>query len=168
MTEIEEDMSVNIRQPGIQSRQLNEIRDQLNHNVLISHILNIKISLETQNGDVLRKLIKKKICDVPLSENVDHNGSLFPVAIKWVMPNAGSTSAYYYAVNLPYVDSIVASHTKIALGNICDSIRAMYPEFGLDWGITYLISKPLQYLAPIPAENLIRGLALNDDEHVED
>jgi hypothetical protein len=43
MTEIEEEMSVNIRQPGIQSRQLNEIRDQLNDNVLISHILNIKV-----------------------------------------------------------------------------------------------------------------------------
>ena len=166
MTEIEEEMAVNIRQQGIQSRQLNEIRDQLNQNVLISHILNINVSFETQNGEALRKELKNKICDVPLSENVDHNGSLFPVSIKWVMPNAGSTSAYYYAVNLPYVDSIVASHTKIVLGNICRSIRAMFPEFGLDWGITYLISKPLQYLAPIPAEILIHGIVVSEDERV--
>ena len=137
-----------------QSRQLTEIRDRLNHKELISHMLNVKVSKEPsdeKNSLALRKELQKRIWGVLLVENVLHNGVLFPASITWELPTAAANSAYYYyAVNLPYVDSVIALHTKIFLAHVCESIRATFPQFGNNWRISYLIAKPVTRSPPIP------------------
>jgi hypothetical protein len=34
----------------------------------------------------------------------------------------------------------------LALSEVCSSIRQQHPEFGDDWDIVYLITKPLEFL----------------------
>lgn len=134
------------------SQQLTEIKDRLNHQVMISHMLNIKVSPGTLNKEeemTLRIELKQRIWGVQLIEDVLHNGFLFPASITWEMTNTGSNSAnYYYAVNLPYVDSVIATHTRSALSDICDSIRESCPQLGRGWMISYLISKPVPVARP--------------------
>ena len=142
------------------SKQLTEVLDQLNHRVLISHMLNIKVSpgpLNEQDELALRTELKRRIWGVQLIEDVLHNGFLFPASITWEMTNTGGNTGahsanYYYAVNLPYVDSVIATHTRTALSDICDSIRATCPQFGRGWRLSYLISKPVPITrsAPMP------------------
>ena len=139
-----------------QNRQLTEIRDRLNHKELISHMLNVKVSKEPtdqQNALALRTELQLRIRGVVSVENVLHNGVLFPTSITWEMPPAAANSAYYYyAVNLPYVDSVIALHTRTFLAHICDNIRANFPQFGTNWRISYLIAKPVTRFAPIPQQ----------------
>jgi hypothetical protein len=167
---------VNIRQPGPQSRRLIEIRDQLNAGVNISHILNVKISNEPTNSAFaleIRRELKRQLWNVQRNEIVVHNNIHMPVMIRWEMNNPGNTCAYYYAIDLPYVDSVVASHTRLILWTICNSIRIAHPEFGNDWGIAYLVSKPLQYFLPIQQHNILGnvnpvGSIVNDDDDDDD
>lgn len=135
-----------------QLMQMQEIHSQLKNNVLISHIINIQISDEPKNKDLahqLRKEISKRLNNVQLLENVLHNGIVFPVAITWLMSISADTNCLFYAVNIPFVDSIIASHTNKILKNICLSIQTMFPHFGHEWDVTYMITKPLTYLSPI-------------------
>ena len=137
------------------AQQLTEVRDRLNHQVLISHMLNIKVSpghLNKEDEMTLRTELKRRIWGVQLIEDILHNGFIFPASITWEMSNTGSNSAnYYYAVNLPYVDSVIATHTRSALSDICDSIRECCPHLGRGWMISYLISKPVPMARPAPA-----------------
>lgn len=71
------------------------------------------------------------------------------------MPDAGTMSAYYYAINLPYIDEIVGRHTRQMLSVVCNAIRGQHPEYGQAWGIAYLVTKPLALLQAMPQEDLL-------------
>jgi hypothetical protein len=105
-----------------------------------------------------------------LQEIVMYNQAPFTAVITWTMsgiPNRGGTSAYYFAVALPYVDEIVAEHTKLTIARIGNAIRQEHPLLGNDWGIAFLITKPLQYLMGIPVIAPLAPLE-GEEEEVDD
>lgn len=139
---------VNVRQPGFQSRQLIHIRDGLNEGLLITHILNIRVSNEPSNinhARSLRNLLKIAIYQVPWRQTIAFNQQAIPAMVTWVMPGVRHSSAYYYTAT--YLNDLaLAQHTRLALSGVCSSIRQQHPEFGDDWDIVYLITKPLEFL----------------------
>lgn len=139
---------VNIRQRGVQSRQLIEIRDRLNNGEVITHVLNIKVSDEPSNrthAASLRNLLKREIWEIPLNQIVDFFGQQIPAVVTWTMPGVTNCSAYYFTAT--YLNDLaLARHTREALATICTRIRQQHPEFGNDWGIAYLITRPLDFL----------------------
>jgi hypothetical protein len=141
-------LPLNIRQPGVESRQLIHIRDSLNQGVLITHILNIKISnepVDRNHARILRNLIKIGIHRVPLGQNILFNQQLVAAVVIWDMPGVTLSSAYYYTAT--YLNDLaLALHTRLALATICAAIRQHHPEFGNNWGISYLVTKPLDFL----------------------
>jgi hypothetical protein len=147
-----------------------QIRDSINNGVLITHILNVKVSVEPLDrnfSNQLRRKLKEHIWNVPLNHVVNFNGQNFSVIVTWVMPGAVSQTAYYYTASA-YNDIAVALHTRIALSTICNSIRVQNPQFGNDWAIAYLISKPLEFLNQrsllLQANNPENNGNENDDE----
>ena len=142
---------------GKQSRHLIDIRDQLRAGVNISHILYVKVTNEPENKDLanaIREEMKRRIWNVVHLEIVVHNGGNLPVSITWTINNVGDMSAYYYAINLPYIDEIVCKHTQQMLSVVCNEILAAQPEYGQDWGIAYLVTKPLAVLQAMVQEDL--------------
>lgn len=147
-----------IQQPGSRSRRLVEIMNQITNGLLISHILNVKVSNEPQDPNQARQIrreIKQAIWNVQNMHYVMHNGQPFPVGITWTMVDAGQTCAYYYAVNLPYADSVVENHTRVMLNAIVNQIRQDHPAYGINWGIAYLVTRPLAIFQPIPAVPIV-------------
>ncbi|RYG67349.1 hypothetical protein EON64_07650 [archaeon] len=149
-----------LRQRGNQSRRVVEIAEQIANGVLISHILNIKVSNEPPKtqAQAIRRRLKELIYNQQHLLQVMHNGQPFPVGITWTMNNVGRTCAYYYAVNLPYVDVIVENHTRLLLNGIMHQIRQDHPAAGNDWGLAYMVVKPLSLFQPIvPAVPVLKG-----------
>jgi hypothetical protein len=145
-----------IRQPGSQSRQLIQIRDSLNQGVLITHILNIKVSNEPADRNharLLKSLLKIFIWQVPLGQNIVFNHQQIAAVVTWVMPGVRHSSAYYYTAT--YLNDLaLAQHTRSALSAISNAIRQQHPEFGNQWGLAYLITKPLDFLNQ---QNIVHG-----------
>lgn len=139
---------VSIRLPDAQSHPLILIRDALNQGVLITHILNIKVSnepVDRNHARSLRNFLKVGIHRVPLGQNIVFNQQQVPAIVKWDMPGVRESSPYFYTAT--YLNDLaLAQHTRLALANICNTIRQHHPEFGNDWGIAYLITKPLDFL----------------------
>lgn len=159
--------AVDIRQPGVQSRQLIRIRDSLNQGVLITHILSIKVSnepVDRSHARLLRNLLKISIWQVPLGQVIVFNQQQIPAIVTWVMPGVRSSTAYYYTAT--YLNDLaLAQHTRLALSVICDAIRQQHPEFGNAWEVAYLITKPLDFLnQPMPHGNLELPNANNDQD----
>lgn len=149
-----------VRQRGNQSKRLVDIMNQITNGVLISHILNMRVSNEPQDPNEalqIRRMLKKAIWNVPNMHMIMHNGQPFPVGITWTMVNVGQTCAYYYAVNLPYSDSVVENHSRVMMNTIVNQIRQNHPEYGNDWGIAYLVTRPLALFQPIPAVPIVGG-----------
>ena len=144
---------VNIMQEGRQSRPLVQIRNLLQNGVRISHILNVKLSnepLDNAHKSALRRALKQRLWNNPHIFTVNNEGNELPgVSITWQMENARATTAYYYAISVPYIDSIVAEHTRIMLSSICRDIREAHPEYGQEWGLAHLVSTPLMTFRPI-------------------
>lgn len=138
---------------GSKSRSLSKIRAQIRNGVNISHILHVRVSNEPENkvyALTIRREIGKRLLNIPHLFLILHNGDTLNVSITWTMPNAGTMSAFYYGVNLPYIDEVIGAHSRIMLSSICSAIRNLHPEFGSQWGISYLVSKPLALLSAIP------------------
>ncbi|KAJ3392406.1 hypothetical protein HDU92_008465 [Lobulomyces angularis] len=140
----------NIRNPGSQSKYLNEIKDAMNRGEIITHILNWKISNQGKDaGEEIRKAIYKFICNNTKTYIVDNN---IGISITWIMPNSNVSSAYYYT-NSIYNDRITANHVKIMLRNIVNNIKTHEEyqnitnkaDYKNDWGISYLVTLPLGY-----------------------
>lgn len=179
---MQENNQVDVRSSsrGLQSRRLIEIRDQLRNGVNISHILNVKVSNEPDNkadASTIRKEIKRRIWNVPHLFPVPHNGEILNVSIRWIMPDAGAISAYYYGVSLPYIDEVIGAHSRIMLSSICNAIRHLHPEFGNVWGIAYLVTKPLALLRAMPQPDVDPGVVqmaaddfndMNEDEEEDE
>lgn len=148
-----------IHQPGNQSRRLVQIMNQITNGLLVSHVLNVKVSNEPQDSNHARQIrreIKQQIWNVQNLHFVMHNGQPFPVGITWTMVDAGQTCpAYYYDVNLPYADSVVENHTRVMLNAIVNQIRQNHPQYGNHWGISYLVTRPLAIFQPIPAVPIV-------------
>ena len=149
--------NVNVRMRGSQPRWLIEIRNQLRAGLNISHVLKVKVSNEPDNrehANAIRRDIKSRIWNVENQQIVQHNNGNLPITIMWTMSDAGTMSAYYYAVNLPYIDEIVGKHTRQVLSVVCNAIRGQHPEYGQAWGIAYLVTKPLALLQAMSQEDL--------------
>ena len=119
--------------------------------------LNVKVTNEPDNrehANAIRREIKNRIWNVQHQQIVQHNGGNLPVTIMWTMSNVGNRSAYYYAVTLPYIDEIVGRHTRLMLSEVFNAIRGQHPEYGQQWGIVYLVTKPLALLQAMPQEDL--------------
>lgn len=165
---------------GSQSRRLFEIRDQLRAGLNISHVLYVKVSDEPDNrehANAIRREIKSRIRNVEHQQIVQHNGGNLPVTIVWTMHDAGTMSAYYYAINLPCIDEIVGRHTRQMLSVVCNAIRGQHPEYGQAWGIAYLVTKPLALLQAMPQEDLppppppvgdVESMAISDANQGDD
>jgi hypothetical protein len=163
---------VDIRMRGNQSRHLIEIRDRLNGGVLITHILNIKLSNEPRNNThsgQIRRMLKQGLWNICVTQNVEfppRSNIFMPMNVCWEMPNVGSHCAYYFCVS-PYNDISVAQHAKLTISSICDTIRRNHPEFGNDWGVAYLLSKPLDFLNqinPVLANVRVHSDTEDDDD----
>eukprot|EP00602_Paraphysomonas_sp_CaronLab_P008432 CAMPEP_0185027938 /NCGR_PEP_ID=MMETSP1103-20130426/13301_1 /TAXON_ID=36769 /ORGANISM="Paraphysomonas bandaiensis, Strain Caron Lab Isolate" /LENGTH=95 /DNA_ID=CAMNT_0027562143 /DNA_START=433 /DNA_END=720 /DNA_ORIENTATION=+ len=89
------------------------------------------------------------------------------MTIRWEMPNVGNQCAYYFCVT-PFNDIAVAHHTKLAISSICDLIRAANPQFGVDWGVAYLLTKPLDFLNQQNPANANAMLSRSDAESDDD
>ena len=73
------------------------------------------------------------------------NHQQIPAVVTWDMPVVRFSSAYYYTAT--YLNDLaLAQHTCMALSTICTAIRQQHPEFGNDWEIVYLVTKPLDFL----------------------
>eukprot|EP01031_Cornospumella_fuschlensis_P033704 gene33704-40776_t len=150
-----------IQQPG--NRRLLQITNQITNGLLVSHILNVKVSNEPQDPNHARQIrreIKQQIWNVQNLHFVMHNGQPFPVGITWTMVDAGQTCACYYAVNLPYADSVVENHTRVMLNAIVNNIRQNHPQYGNHWGIAYLVTRPLAIFQPIPSVPIVGAPAV--------
>jgi hypothetical protein len=107
---------------GNQSRHhFIEIRDdRLNSGVLITHIINVKISNQPQNGthaSQIRRILKQNIWNVNLMRNIEfppRSNNFIPMTIRWEMPNVGNQCAYYFCVTA-FNDIAVAHHNFIYL-----------------------------------------------------
>jgi hypothetical protein len=142
---------------GLQSRRLVEIRNHIRAGTNISHILNVKVSNQPENriyAGRIRREIRDRLYNIQHLINVNHNNAPLPVAITWTMTDVGVSSAYYYAVNLPYIDAIIGRHTLSMLTSICDAIRNLHPEFGGQWGIAYLVTKPLALMQAMAQDDI--------------
>lgn len=144
---------------GSQSRGLIEIRDQLLLGVNISHVLNVKVSNKPalrEYADAIRRELKTRIWNVQYTLDVIHNGHVLPnVSITWTMNDVGVMSAYYFAVHLPYIDEVIGNHTRLMLSHVCTSIRVLHPEYGNNWGLAYLVTKPLALFQAMPQLDVI-------------
>ncbi len=160
---------VNTRQRSIQSRQLIEIRDQLNNGTLITHVLNIQVSdepLDRNHANSLRKALKRAIWRQPLNKNFLFNGMPVNAVVTWDMPLKISTSAYYYTATF-LNDLALAAHMRSALADIEDTIKLQNPQFGNTWGIAYLITKPLDFLNQVQPHGAV-GIEEDDKEEEEE
>ena len=141
---------VDIKQRERQCSQLIELRNKLNAGVLITHILNVKISNQPQDVTYASKLRRKlflKLSNKVFTRRIAHNGREREVEILWEVPGQNlQSSAYYYTSAFFWSDIAVALHTKVLLSEICNEIRTSNPHWGNDWSIAYFISKPLEFL----------------------
>ena len=151
---------VTLRTRGRQSNHLEEIRDAMNRGELITHVLNWRVSNEGTNaiGTYIRRFVFASINTIPRAYTM-RNGLV--AVLTWQMPNT-TMSAYYYTAS-DYSDRVTAEHVKVMMINLVGLLktdptwadfRAM-PGYNDDWGITYLITRPLEYLpAPVAADNI--------------
>lgn len=148
-----DDNPIQINQPMSdekQTKQILVIRNRIDRGLLITHILNVKISNQpTKKGDAnrIRQLLKQRLWDNDITQNIEFppaSGEFIPITIKWVMPNAGSECAYYYCVT-HCNDLIVEEHVRLTIHAICNAIYQENRQFGTDWGAAYLLSKPLEF-----------------------
>jgi hypothetical protein len=118
------------------------------------------VSNEVPNkvGNAIRKVVYRSIHSV---RHFFVNDAGDPIGITWNMPRVKS-SAYYYA-NSIYNDITTADHTKTLLSKIVNYIKR-HPDtaqiralegYTDEWGIVYLITRPLEYLGgPVAAGEL--------------
>jgi hypothetical protein len=141
---------VNIQMPGNQTRQILHIHDVIQRGEFITHILNIKVSNQPQEGTHATQLshaIKNGLWNVHITQNIEfppRSGEFIPVTIRWIMPGAGTSCAYYYCVT-QYNDFTVEEHVRLTISAICNRIRQDHREFGDEWGAAYLVTKPLDF-----------------------
>eukprot|EP01036_Dinobryon_divergens_P043432 gene43432-57816_t len=88
---------VSIRQRGRQSKQLVEIVGQLAAGTPMTHILNYKVSTQTQTESqalAIRRALRDSIWEQTITEQiaavVARPNRLYPVPVTWSMPNAGA------------------------------------------------------------------------------
>lgn len=141
--------AINVR---LQSRRLVEIRDLALQGTNISHLLNVMISNQTDYADAFQSELKKRIFNIPHVLNVPHNGGMLQsVSITWLMNDTQATNdAYFYGVNLPYIDEVIGTHTRLMLTMVTRAIRKVHPEYGIDWSVTYSVTKPLTIKQAMP------------------
>ena len=138
----------NVNQRERQSKHLVEISGQLALGTPITHVLNYKISKEPIDGNHaknIRTILRNQILNVIITEPVEViPGAIYPVQVKWEMPGAGSTCAYYYSnAGFLFSDFAIQKHTTVVLRNLTALIRTQHPEFGNDWGLAFLVTRVL-------------------------
>eukprot|EP00298_Acanthocystis_sp_HF-20_P001492 c11907_g1_i1.p1 GENE.c11907_g1_i1~~c11907_g1_i1.p1 ORF type:complete len:173 (+),score=27.80 c11907_g1_i1:100-618(+) len=158
---------MNPQEAAAAETQLNTIKQQLNNGVLISHILNIKVSNEPTNaiGTQIRSYLFQEIQNKPLTRTINLPGGVGTATpiITWQMPGNLQSSDYYFTViqGGGLSDFQVAEHTKKVLRSLIyriketavgDKIKEM-EGYTDAWGIAFSLSKPLTYEVPLGANN---------------
>lgn len=146
-------MEVDVRKRGKQSHQLIRIRDLLGEGVQISHILNVNISnepIEPAMATAVRTALTRQILNVQHTFSVPFGADNFPATLTWRMDGAGKSTAYYYLVLTPFNDVLIARHVKLMLTAVANAVRMQNAAAGHDWGLAYLISRPLSYDVHVP------------------
>eukprot|EP01041_Mallomonas_annulata_P010956 gene10956-22888_t len=169
---------VSIRQRGRQSKQLVEIVGQLAAGTPMTHILNYKVSTQTQTESqalAIRRALRDSIWEQTITEQiaavVARPNRLYPVPVTWSMPNAGATCAYYYTdAGLIFSDQAIQRHTQLLLSRITSRIRLQHPEYGNDWGLAFLVSRVLDaaFLAPMAAPQVMLDAASKEEDDEEE
>ena len=139
---------------------------------MLTHVLNYKISNEPTDKKqalAIRKYFKLRIWNIRNIELVElHDGDILPVAITWKMPNAGLTCAYYYSgAGEFYSAYAIQVFCKQLLQGIADDIRTNHPEYGIDWGIAYLVTKVVK-AEHLQLENFGFQGPIDDEDEDED
>ena len=137
-----------VNMDGKQSFLLNDIKTEIENGGNVTHILNVKISNQTNSeiGNQIRQRIFRIIKGNTITKNI--NG--IPVAVTW-KTSATTTSAYYYSNNVYFTDTAINEHTEKLLSDVTAQIDA---EFG------HIFSTGRTGLAFICTKPLVRELAL--------
>lgn len=140
----------------MQNRHQVTIRDKLIEGVHISHVLHVQIfNAEPEAALAIRKYVKERVWNEVHRSSLTTNGITYSIEIRWEMPGADDACDYFYAVDLPYTDVVVDTHTKDMLRNIHASLRASRPDLGTGWTMAYLITHPAQRNVPIAPELIV-------------
>ena len=130
--------------------KLNVIKDVMNRGEHLTHVLNWKISNQPNNliGNTIRIMMYNNINNMPRTYTVDEVPG---ITMQWLMPDFTS-SAYYYT-NSIYNDRITKGHVKLMLKDLINLIKVNdagrsireKPDYHNGWGITYLVTRLLDY-----------------------
>ena len=130
-----------------QSKHLAQIALQRQLGTPMTHVLNYKVSNQPKKsgmGDKIREKLKTGFWNREISKKVTIGGTEVSMSLKWVMPDAGASTAYYYCNSPLYSDEAVQMHTEIVLRSLIDSMLSENGEdYGNGWSIHFLVTRIL-------------------------
>ena len=150
---------------GRQSFVMNEIKDEIRQGRDVTHVLNVKISRQGEEGtgDRIRKAIFQRVANRAIPKRVEGQ----QVTITW-KTSATKTSAYYYC-DSPFTNRYVIGHTKILLRDILNDIDATFNNVFTrhETGVAFLVTNPALYRIPAPDQFEEVAVEEEHDEEVD-
>jgi hypothetical protein len=141
-----------INMNGRQSFLLNDIKMVIRNGGNVTHILNVKVSNEQENGkgNSIRQEIFRRIQGKPIVKMV--NGR--EVDITW-MSSASKSSSYYYANVTDFTDTVVKQHTKLLLQDLLVELDPLFDQVFTKrlTGLAFLVTLPLTRRVALDIDN---------------